>query len=209
MINLRIKKKVGNVNNDLELDQEDLKLDQQIESEVTSVENDIDILSKVTFMDSLLDKQTEIRNMLDVRSNIVIGFDSALIVLSVSYFREKIDGNPVFWILLGSLILSLFLAIVALKPPHTTTQKGQTESLFYHHYIASMEVEEYRKKIHGVLKDEKQIFDAYITEVYNMTCYSNVPRKKFLYSSLRVLIYGMSAAIFVYVFMITLSFISM
>ena len=179
-------------------------MDQQIENEVERVEKDIDTLSKMTFMDSLLDKQTEIRNMLDVRSNIVIGFNSALIVLLVTYFRDHLSGNPVFWILLGSLVLSLLLAIIALKPPHTSTKKGQTESLFYHNYINSMELEEYRQKIHEVLKDEKQIFDAYITEVYNMTAYSNVPRKFYLYSSLRVLIYGLSLAILIYVAMLIL-----
>lgn len=179
-------------------------MDQKIENEVEMVERDIDTLSKMTFMDSLLDKQTEIRNMLDVRSNIVIGFNSALIVLLVTYFRNNIDGNPVFWVLLGSLVLSLFLAIVALKPPHTTTKKGQTESLFYHHHIDSMELENYRHEIHEVLKDETKIFDAYITEVYNMTCYSNIPRKRFLYSSLRVLIYGMILSVLVYVAMLFL-----
>lgn len=180
------------------------QIDQKIETEVEQVEKDIDMLSKVTFMDSLLDKQTEIRNMLDVRSNIVIGFNSALIVLLVTYFREHIAGNPVFWILLASLVLSLLLAIIALKPPHMSTKKGQTESLFYHHMINSMDIEEYRRKIHGVLKDEKQIFDAYITEIYNITAYSNIPRKLYLYSSLRVLIYGMVVAILVYVAMLLL-----
>ena len=189
---------------DLDIDQKDLAVDEKIENGVERVEKDIDTLSKMTFMDSLLDKQTEIRNMLDVRSNIVIGFNSALIVLLVTYFRDHLSGNPVFWILLGSLVLSLLLAIIALKPPHTSTKKGQTESLFYHNYINSMELEEYRQKIHGVLKDEKQIFDAYITEVYNMTAYSNVPRKFYLYSSLRVLIYGLSIAILVYVVMLAL-----
>lgn len=186
------------------IEQKDLEIDEKIESEVERVEKDIDILSKVTFMDSLLDKQTEIRNMLDVRSNIVIGFNSALIVLLATYFRDSITGNPVFWILLGSLVISLLLAIIALKPPHTSSKKGQAESLFYHHYIDSKDVEEYRAEIHGVLNDEKQIFDAYITEIYNMTCYSNIPRKKFLYSSLRVLIYGLSLAILVYMVMLVL-----
>jgi hypothetical protein len=192
------------MNNDLEIDQKDFKLDKKMEREVERVEKDIDVLSKVTFMDSLLDKQTEIRNMLDVRSNIVIGFNSALVVLLVTYFRDKIDGNPVFWILLGTLVLSLLLAIIALKPPHTSTKKGQTESLFYHHYINSKSLEEYRKEIHTTLDDEKQIFDAYITEIYNMTCYSNIPRKFYLYSSLRVLIYGMSLSIVVYIVMLLL-----
>lgn len=174
------------------------KEEQIIEKEVEKVEKDIDTLSKVTFMDSLLDKQTEIRNMLDVRANIVIGFDSALIVVTVVYLRQYLFTNPILWMILVILLLSLFLAIVALKPPHYQTQKGQAESLFYHHYINSKDMEEYRKEVHQVLGSEKQIFDAYITEIYNMTRYSNVPRKFYLYLSLRVLIYGFAAATLFY-----------
>lgn len=170
-----------------------------IEKEVEKVERDIDSLSKITFMDSLLDKQTEIRNLLDVRSNIVIGFNSAIIVILVTYFKADIVENPMLMILLGILVVSLLLAIIALKPPHFSTKKGQKESLFYHHYIDSKDIDDYRKQIHGVLRDENQIYDAYITEVYNLTSYSNIPRKFYLYSSLRVLIYGLGFVSLVYV----------
>lgn len=160
--------------------------------------HDLDTLSQVTFMDSLLDKQTEIRNLLDVRSNIVIGFNSALIVILVTYFKERLMESPALWVLLATLILSLFLAIVALKPPHYHSKKGQKESLFYHHYIDSKNIDEYRREIHQALENKDQIFDAYITEVYNITKYSNVPRKFYLYSSLRVLIYGIGLVILVF-----------
>lgn len=172
--------------------------EQKIEQEVEQVEHGIDTLSKITFMDSLLDKQTEIRNLLDVRSNIVIGFNSALIVILVTYFRQSIVENPVLMILLGVLVASLLLAIIALKPPHFSTKKGQKESLFYHHYIDERSLEDYRTQIHGVLRDENQIYDAYITEVFNITKYSNIPRKLYLYSSLRVLIYGIGFVSLIY-----------
>lgn len=174
------------------------KEEQKIEKEVEKVDMDIDTLSKMTFMDSLLDKQTEIRNVLDTRSNIIVGFDSALIVLLVTYFRDHLTDTPVLWLLLVILIISLLLAIIALKPPHYSTKKGQHESLFYHHYIDSKEMEEYREEIHKVLKDKKAIFDSYITETYNLTKYSNIPRKFYLYTSLRVLIYGIIAVLIIY-----------
>lgn len=173
--------------------------EEKIEKDIQKVDMDIDMLSKVTFMDSLLDKQTEIRNVLDTRSNIVVGFDSALVVLLVTYFREHLSDTPVLWMLLIILITSLLLAIIALKPPHYSTKKGQHESIFYHHYIDAKEVEEYRGEIHKVLSDRKAIFDAYITEIYNLTKYSNIPRKIYLYSSLRVLIYGFLLVLVVYV----------
>lgn len=183
---------------EFELEKKDLALDQRTETEVEKVEKDIDMLSKVTFLDSLLDKQTEIRSMLDVRANIVIGFNSALIVILASTNEGKLAHNPLILTLLGILILSLGLAIVALKPPHFSTKKGQKESLFYHHYINGKSIEDYRKEIHGALKNKEDIFNAYITEVYNMTCYSNIPRKAYLYASIKVLIYGVLLIVITY-----------
>lgn len=165
--------------------------EKKIEDEVKDVERDIDTLSKVTFLDSLLDKQTEIRNLLDVRSNIVIGFNSAIIVLLVTYFKDKFLETPLLWMVMLILVTSLILAIIALKPPHYHSKKGQAESIFYHHYIVSKDMEDYRTEIHKVLGNEKYIFDAYISETYNLTKYSNIPRKMYLYASLRVLIYGL------------------
>jgi len=149
-------------------------------------------------MDSLLDKQTEIRNMLDVRSNIVIGFDSALIIVFVTTFHDTLMTNWIGWIVLGTLLASLLCAIIALKPPHCQSKKGQKESLFYHHYIESKTLQEYKAEIHGVLKNKNQIFDAYIQEIYNLTNYSNIPRKLYLYLSIRILLYGLIVSVLAY-----------
>ena len=129
--------------------------EQQIEEEVKEVEHDIDTLSKVTFLDSLLDKQVEIRNTLDLRTSIIIGFDSALIAFFASGFHEIIFSNYFLIGILGVFIVSLLFAILALKPPHYQTQKGQHESIFYHHYIESKDMEDYRKEIHDTLKDKR------------------------------------------------------
>lgn len=149
------------------------------------------MLEKITFMSNLLEKQNEIRNMLDVRSNIVIGFNSALIFVFATAFYQKIGMSPIYYFVLAILIASLFFAILALKPPHWSTKKGQKESIFYHHYIASKPLEDYNQEIRNVLHDESKIFDAYITETYNLTRYSNIPRKFYLHLSIRVLIYGL------------------
>lgn len=174
--------------------------DEKLERDVRDIDRDLDTLSKVTFMDSLLDKQNEIRNTLDVRTSIIIGFNSALIVFMASGFHEIIFSNIYLIGLLGTFIVSLLFGILALKPPHYHTQKGQAESIFYHHYIEKKEMEEYRAEIHGVLNNEKDIYDAYITETYNLTKYSNIPRKFYLYLSIRTLIYGAFLIILVYGF---------
>ncbi len=174
--------------------------EENIDKDVRELERDIDTLSKVTFMGHLLDKQNEIRNTLDLRTSIVIGFDSALIAFVATGFHEIIFSNPFMIGILGVFIVSLLFAIIALKPPHYQTQKGQHESIFYHHYIESKDMEDYREEIHDTLKDKQKIFDAYITETYNLTKYSNIPRKLYLYLAIRTLIYGIAIVILIYGF---------
>jgi len=164
-------------------------LDEKIDKEVRELDSDIDVLSRVTFMDSLLDKQQEIRNTVDLRTSIIVGFNTAVIAFLVG-FHDQLLTNIFLLIILGIFIISLLFAIIALKPPLFSTKKGQHESLFYHHYIETKDMEDYRKEIHETMKDENKIYDAYITEIYNLTKYSNIPRKYYLYLAIRVLIYG-------------------
>ncbi|OGD56661.1 hypothetical protein A2V71_03525 [Candidatus Berkelbacteria bacterium RBG_13_40_8] len=172
---------------------------QDIEKDVRVFDRE-NMLSRVTFMDSLLDKQNEIRNTVDVRTNIVIGFNAAVVAFLVVGLRDQLFTNIFLLMILSVFVISLLLAIIALKPPHLQTKKGQKESLFYHHYIESKDAEDYRKEIHQTLADENEIYDAYITEVYNLTKYSNIPRKLYLYLSIRTLIYGMAFVILIYGF---------
>ena len=155
-------------------------------------------LERVTFMSDLLNKQIEIRNMLDLRTNIMIGFNSALAVFFASNFQSIVNGGVFFVGATISVVISMGFSLMALKPSHFSTKKGQSESLFYHHKICSNSEEEYRDDIRKVLANEDSIYDNYIKEVYNLTRYSNVPRKFYLNWSIRVLLYGVLVSVIVY-----------
>lgn len=155
-------------------------------------------LERVTFMSDLLNKQVEIRNMLDLRTNIMIGFNSALIVFFATNFDANWAKSIFFITALIAVVISLIFALMALKPSHFTTKKGQTESLFYHHQIDRSSEDEYQKLVLSNLKDENKIYDTYILEVYNLTRYSNVPRKHFLNWSIRALFYGVLLSVSLY-----------
>jgi len=163
---------------------------------------DFGAFERIHFMSDLLEKQVEIRNMLDLRTHIMIGFNSALIVFFATSFGEDWAKSIFFATALISVVVSLLFSIMALKPSHFTTKKGQKESLFYHHHICAKSPEEYQTEVRAALENERQIYDSYITEVYNLTKYSNVPRKFFLNWSIRILFYGI-------VFSLTLSGIAL
>lgn len=157
-------------------------------------------LERINFMSDLLNKQVEIRNMLDLRTNIMIGFNSALVVFFATNFQAEWANGLFFIAALATVVVSMTLALMALKPSHFATKKGQPESLFYHHQICAKTEEEYRSEIRDALGNEDKIYDTYIREIYNLTKYSNVPRKFYLNWSIRVLFYGMMISIGLYVF---------
>lgn len=155
-------------------------------------------LERVTFMSDLLNKQVEIRNMLDLRTNIMIGFNSALVVFFATNFQAAWADGIFFFAALLTVIASMIFALLALKPSHFATKKGQEESLFYHHKICANSEEEYRDDIRKVLSNEDSIYDNYIKEIYNLTKYSNVPRKFYLNWSIRILLYGVLVSVVLY-----------
>jgi hypothetical protein len=155
-------------------------------------------LERVTFVSDLLSKQVEIRNMLDLRTNIMIGFNSALIVFFATNFNEQWAQSIFFVAALISVVVSMFFSLLALKPSHFATKKGQRESLFYHHQISGKSEEAYQNEILNTLGDENRIYKAYILETYNLTKFSNVPRKFYLNWSIRILLYGVFISLFLY-----------
>lgn len=165
-------------------------------------------LERVTFISDLLEKQIEIRNMLDLRTNIMVGFNSALIVFFATNFDASWTKGVFFFAALITVFISMIFALMALKPSHFISKKGQEESLFYHHHICTKKPEEYRAEIFTTLKNEDKIYDAYVQEIYNLTKYSNVPRKFYLNWSIRILLYGVLISVGIYLLSLVLSLIS-
>lgn len=168
------------------------------ETEKMKLPGQFGALERLTFVSDLLKKQIEIRNMLDLRTNIMIGFNSALVVFLAANFDSGWFGSVFFVVFLGVVIISMFSAVMALKPSHFSSKRGQKESFFYHHHISRMSEEEYKKEIFAVLTDEQEIYDNYVREIYNLTRYSNVPRKFYLNLSIRILLYGILIALFLH-----------
>jgi len=154
--------------------------------------------TKQSMLSDLMRKQNDIRNMLDTRANIIIGFNSALVLFLISGSAKEMLGGFTFSIILITLILSLFSAILALKPPKFLRKKGQAESIFYHDYMTGKPEEEYEKEVFEVMDEEKMIFRSYITEAYNMSKFSNKPKKFYAHLSIRILIYGILITIIFY-----------
>ncbi|MEI6039934.1 MAG: Pycsar system effector family protein [Candidatus Berkelbacteria bacterium] len=165
-------------------------------------------LERITFVSDLLNKQVEIRNMLDLRTNIMIGFNSALIVFFASNFKAEWANSVFFVAALAAIVISMLFALMALKPSHFVSKKGQKESLFYHHQIDSKSEEAYKKEILETMGDETKIYSAYILETYNLTSFSNVPRKYYLNWSIRVLLYGIFISLALYLISLAPAFIS-
>ena len=163
-----------------------------MQKDETEFRNEIAVLS------DLLRKQNEIRSVLDTRANIMIGFCSGLILFLVSYRNDSFTGLAYSASLL-TLFLSLMSAVLAIKPPHFLRKNGQQESIFYHDYIGSCEFDKYEEKATEILGDKDKIRHSYLLEVYNMTKYSNQPKKFYAHLAIRILMYGVVVMLLIYV----------
>ena len=165
-------------------------------------------LERINFMSDLLSKQNEIRNILDTRASIIIGLNSALLIFLVGEYKN-IAANSAYLItaliMLSAVFISVICSILALKPPASKTKKGQEESIFYHHHIDDKPLNGYMAEVHNALESERKIYNEYIKETYNLTVYSNIPRKYYISLAIKALIYGLLLA--VGVFLLTIIYI--
>jgi hypothetical protein len=158
----------------------------------------IDFRDQVNVVSDLLNKQREMRSILDTRANIMIGFNSGLILFLVNYRNANFTGLS-YAIALVTLLLSLLSAVLAVKPPQFLRKKGQDESFFYHNHIGSSDYKSYKNEVFDILGDKDKICESYILETYNMTKYSNQPKKFYAHLAIRILISGVCATLFIYV----------
>ncbi len=144
---------------------------------------------KIRFLTDILRKQTALRNQIESRANITIGFSTAILAFTLS---QSLQGktNTGLIIILSFSILALLSGLLALKPLQLFTSKGQAQSVFYHTAIAKQDLATYTKKLKDITNSEQKVLEQYALEIHNMT-YHSIRIKKFLSNlSIKLLVSG-------------------
>lgn len=144
-------------------------------------------------LNGILQKMYSHAYQIDTQTNIIVALSSAIFIFSAQ--RVVSDGNQFHAYLLILALASSVAAIIgllALNPPSYMRKKGQKESIIYHRDIASLEDwEEYHKRLQSMLDNgEEETVKQYAIEIYNLSKYSYLPKRKLFNKARDILVYG-------------------
>jgi len=144
---------------------------------------------RIRFVADILTKQIALRNQIETRANIIIGFS---IAISAFFLKnpsaEGMRAGVV--ILLGASSLAIIASLFALKPPRFLSKDLLEKSVFYHGTISDMNSQEYIQKIEEVSQSESEIIRQYSLETYNLSRYLIKYKNFFATLAIRILVVG-------------------
>jgi len=143
----------------------------------------------IIFLDGILEKIRNYAQHMDNQIQILVGISSAIFVFSATQFSEK--GELFLLVLALFSICSVIIALFAIHPPRFMSKQGQQESLMYNKKIISFfSAKDYEKEILRVIKDPREIFQQYATEIYNLSRYYYRPKRTLFHVARLILLLG-------------------
>lgn len=150
---------------------------------------------KIRFLTDILRKQMDLRNQIESRANVALGFSAASLAFVLNNLMPK--GITLSAIIITSAsMLSILSGLLALKPPKFLSRKAQEQSVFYHTAITNNSEKSYLEQIKEICHSEDEVIKQYTLEVYNLTQYSIRFKKFFANLSIQILVIGLILGVF-------------
>ena len=151
------------------------------------------------FLDSILDRITEVSQHIDHQCNILIGLSIAVFLFTASVFEKDHQNIPMLVMAIFSGLAAL-VGLLAIRPPRRLRKQGQPESLMYNRTIAGYSTsQEYADRLTEALKDEESMTKQYALEIYNISRYQYRPKRQLFLVARRFLLTGVTLAVLVFV----------
>lgn len=151
---------------------------------------------KIRFLTDILRKQIDLRNQIESRANVAIGFSTAVLAFALSQSLQG-RGDTGILVISATSILAILCGLLALKPPRLFSKKGQEQSVFYHTAIAEADAQRYSQKLKEVTLDEQKVIEQYAREIHNLTKYSIRLKKLFTNLSIQLLVFGLIVGVLI------------
>jgi len=143
--------------------------------------------------------QYQLSQMADQKANMVLAATFVIFTVSISQIHNVARPLPLF-ILGGAAFAAAFLAILAVLPSVKTPPRpdGPANILFFGSFTQLPE-EEFIERLMGVITDPKTIYEAFAHDIYQNG--QVLAFKKYLYLgyAYRILLAGLTAALFAFV----------
>jgi hypothetical protein len=145
---------------------------------------------KIRFLTDILRKQIDLRNQLESRANVTMGFSATIVAFTMNYFLQGKETIGSVIIMFASM-LAILSSLFSLKPPKLFSRKGQKQSVFYHTAISSVEPDKYIASLQKITSNEKTVIEQYGLEIYNLTKHSIHYKKLFAHLAIQILVVGL------------------
>ena len=150
---------------------------------------------KEGFLETILDRTSEMCQHLDHQTNILISISAAGFLFSAAKIQHNEGGVALIIIAVASGLATL-VGLLAIHPPRFMRKQGQTESLAYNKVISSFEnAAQYESALREASKTEESIEHQYATEIYNLSKYYYRPKKVLFHFSRTILFVGLALAL--------------
>lgn len=145
--------------------------------------------------------------MADQKANIVIAFSSIVFTVSLGNI-EKLSQSWGFVVLAFFSLMALVYAILSVVPMVERKKAKQAittfNPLFFGHF-AELEMDEYVTRMKNIIKDDDEVYEAIIKDIYQIGGVLKTKKYRYLKISYRIFLAGLfiSASVFVVQFMTT------
>ncbi len=159
---------------------------------------DFDAMNTLGFLEGLTKKVIDAAHTVDSHANVMVGVNTGIFVLVISMLFEVDSLRLTMGMVAIFSALSAIFAIFAIRLPHVFGHNEREKSLLHAPRIAEFgSAEAYADELQKMLDDDREIFRQHALEVYNLSKYYYIPKRKMLsYSRLFFLCGVMASAVF-------------
>jgi hypothetical protein len=158
---------------------------------------DDDLQAVVAFLEGTSAKIIDSTRNVDNHTNVLLGLSMGVFALSIN---ELMTASHLHMTLTAVAIfsgISSAVALLSIRPPRFLIKKGQEESLMYTRKIAAFKShKEYAKALREILTSDEKIFHQYAKEIYNLSRFYYIPKRKMFSLSRNIFLFGVVAALF-------------
>jgi len=150
----------------------------------------------INFLEGLSNKIIDITHTVDSHANVMIGINTGIFVLVVSQLFKTDTLKITMGVVAFFSMISAFCAMLAIRLPRFFTKRyPHEESLLHAPRISKFNSADiYAEELQKILANEDETFRQYSLEVYNLSKYYYLPKRRMLAWSRYFFVFGVMAS---------------
>jgi hypothetical protein len=149
----------------------------------------------MNFLNNLSEKIIDVTHTVDTHANIMIGINTAIFAFVVSKLFEVDTLKLTLGVVAIFSAFSALFAVSATRLPHFFSKTKHKKSILHAPRIAQFDsAESYADELQKMTQSKDEVFNQHALEVYNMSKYYYLPKRRMLAWSRYFFIFGVMAS---------------